>query len=323
MELLTIALALFLVLVGFGLGTTLEPSSIRAAVKHPSGLICAACCQFGFMPLISYLLCNAFSLPKDVALGVILVGSSPGGSTSNLFTYWCRGNVALSIAASAFSTLAAFGLMPLALYLYGEEAYGIETKIPWVSLVISLLLCVVPCACGIGLRHKNTQGGCRGMMYWEWAEKVGSIAGGVFLAVAVVYGCVTNEELFTATDWKIWVCCGLQEPIGALLGFTLAAVTGLSIRDRCTIALETGVQASTLAIAVTELSFSDGRVKDRVMKGPLTYSLFYLFHSMWIVLLFRRLTSEEPQSVHHGGGVELTKAKAKAKATTTEDKGRV
>ena len=111
MDLLTIVLGIFLVLVGLGLGVTLEPSSVKKAVKTPRGLICCACCQFGLMPLISYSLCNAFSLEKDVALGVILVGSSPGGSTSNLFTYWCRGNVALSVAASAFSTLLAFGLM--------------------------------------------------------------------------------------------------------------------------------------------------------------------------------------------------------------------
>ena len=111
MDLLTIVLGLFLVVVGFGLGSTLDPSSVSAAVKRPLGLFIAACCQFGFMPLISYLLCSAFNVEKGAALGIILVGCSPGGSTSNLFTYWSRGNVALSVAASAFSTLAAFGLM--------------------------------------------------------------------------------------------------------------------------------------------------------------------------------------------------------------------
>ncbi len=111
MDLLTVVLALFLVVVGFGLGATLEPASIQKAVRQPLGLISAASCQFVFMPLTSFLLCKAFSLPKTTALGVILVGSCPGGSTSNLFTYWSRGNVALSVAASAFSTLAAFGLL--------------------------------------------------------------------------------------------------------------------------------------------------------------------------------------------------------------------
>ncbi len=67
----------------------------------------------------------------------------------------------------------------------------------------------------------------------------------------------------------------MQEPIGAFIGFFLAKAIGLPLRDRCTIALETGVQNSTLAIAVTELSFK-GLTKDRVMKGPLVYSLWYV-----------------------------------------------
>ena len=96
---------------------------------------------------------------------------------------------------------------PLCLYLYGEFAYGIRTKIPWVSLMIALVLCVLPCGCGIALRQRNTEGGCRGMLYWEWVEKVGGVTGALFLALAVGYGCATNEELFTDTSWKIWVIC--------------------------------------------------------------------------------------------------------------------
>lgn len=129
---------------------------------------------------------------------------------------------------------------PLCLYLYGEFAYGIRTKIPWVSLMIALVLCVLPCGCGIALRQRNTEGGCRGMLYWEWVEKLGSVTGALFLALAVGYGCATNEELFTGTSWKIWLICGLLEPIGACLGFAIATKHELPMRDRCTIALETG-----------------------------------------------------------------------------------
>ena len=113
--------------------------------------------------------------------------------------------------------------------------------------------------------------------------------------------------------------CGLLEPIGALLGFVLAATSGLPIQDRCTVSLETGVQASTLAIAVTELSFEAGKVRDSVLKGPLIYSIFYLVHSMWLVLLFRNLTSKQLSQSQFSDELEMTKGQQMQTGSTKQN----
>jgi BASS family bile acid:Na+ symporter len=60
------------------------------------------------MPLFAFALCKAFSLKEAYAVGVILVGSCPGGATSNIFTYWSKGNVALSIVMSIFSNIGTY-----------------------------------------------------------------------------------------------------------------------------------------------------------------------------------------------------------------------
>ena len=190
---------------------------------------------------------------------------------------------------SAASTLAAFAMMPLCIYVYAQQAYGTDADIPWAQLFISLMLCIVPCCLGVFLRHKNTERRYRSKFVWEWVEKLGSAAGGIFLLVAVIIGCADNEALFNDASASLWTVTGLMEPLGALAGFAAAAAVGLSRRDGCTVALETGVQNSTLAIAIVELSFRKGSERDVVMRGPLAYSLFYLVHSVWLVLLFRRV----------------------------------
>ena len=167
-------------------------------------------------------------------------------------------------------------MMPLCIYVYAQQAYGTDADIPWAQLFISLMLCIVPCCLGVFLRHKNTERRYRGKFVWEWVEKLGSAAGGIFLLVAVIIGCADNEALFNDASASLWTGTGLMEPLGALAGFAAAAAVGLSRRDGCTVALETGVQNSTLAIAIVELSFRKGSERDVVMRGPLAYSLFYL-----------------------------------------------
>ena len=79
MEAFTILLALMLVLVGLGLGTTMQVNQLKTAMRQPKALVIGMVCQYGLMPVFAYALCSAFNLDKGTALGVILVGSCPGG----------------------------------------------------------------------------------------------------------------------------------------------------------------------------------------------------------------------------------------------------
>ena len=79
MEAFTILLALMLVLVGLGLGTTMQVDQLKTAMRQPKALVIGMVCQYGLMPVFAYALCSAFNLDKGTALGIILVGSCPGG----------------------------------------------------------------------------------------------------------------------------------------------------------------------------------------------------------------------------------------------------
>ena len=102
--------------------------------------------QFGFMPLMAFAFARYLDFDQLVAVGVVLVGMAPGGSTSNLFTLWARGNVALSVAMSAASTTCALFMLPLLYLLYVRVGLGLgdALDLPVVNIVIALLTIVVP-----------------------------------------------------------------------------------------------------------------------------------------------------------------------------------
>ena len=104
--------------------------------------------QFGFMPLMAFAFARYLDFDQLVAVGVVLVGMAPGGSTSNLFTLWARGNVALSVAMSAASTTCALFMLPLLYLLYVRVGLGLgdALDLPVVNIVIALLTIVVPVA---------------------------------------------------------------------------------------------------------------------------------------------------------------------------------
>lgn len=108
-DVVTLLAALVIVVVGLGLGSSTTVGDFQVAVKKPKAVAVGWCSQYIFMPLFAFVMATISGLSDPVAVGLILTGSSPGGTTSNLFTYWAKGDVALSITMSFMSTVAAVG----------------------------------------------------------------------------------------------------------------------------------------------------------------------------------------------------------------------
>ena len=134
----------FLFIIGLGLGATTTIDDFRAAARKPKAVGIGMCSQYIFMPVFAYILCLIFDVEDYIAIGTVLVGASPGGTTSNIFTYWSKGDVALSITMSLLSTIAAFFMMPLWIYILVVVAFDSGADIPWLNIVISLLLIIIP-----------------------------------------------------------------------------------------------------------------------------------------------------------------------------------
>ena len=100
-------------IVMFGMGLTLKPSDFRVVFSHPKDVAIGTVAQFAIMPFVAYVLTKIFGLSAELAIGVILVGTCPGGTSSNVITYLAKGDVALSVGITAMSTVLAPLMTPL------------------------------------------------------------------------------------------------------------------------------------------------------------------------------------------------------------------
>ena len=108
-------------IVMFGMGLTLKPEDFKVVFSRPKDVIIGCIAQFTLMPFLAWALTQLFHLPTELAIGVILVGTCPGGTSSNVMTYLSKGDVALSVGMTAVSTVLAPFLTPLLTLLYTQQ----------------------------------------------------------------------------------------------------------------------------------------------------------------------------------------------------------
>jgi bile acid transporter len=285
-------LAVMIFIIMFGMGASLTPHDFRIALRRPRALFIGFASQFGIMPLAALGLALLLRLPPELAIALILVGCLPGGTTSNMFTYFARGSVALSISMTTASTFLALFMLPLLLSFYGAgfareidatlRAAGAETGfvMPYTNIVASLILVLLPVALGMLLRWRSP----------AWAKTAEDTAG--FMAIIVILfliGSVVGRhiDLFWMTSWKLYfasICLGL---LGFLFGLLVARAFRLAPRFQRAISLETGIQNGPIAFTIILLSFQEPWRSQMLWLG-LMYSTFIVMTSSAITLHFRR-----------------------------------
>jgi BASS family bile acid:Na+ symporter len=120
-------LALMIAVIMLGMGASLTPRDFTSALKRPYGLGIGLVSQYGFMPLIAFTLAMTLPVSEPVKIGLLIMGCMPGGTTSNIFTYFSKGNLALSVLMTVTSTLFGVVLIPILLLVY---AAGLDIDIP-------------------------------------------------------------------------------------------------------------------------------------------------------------------------------------------------
>ena len=119
----------------FGMGLTLSPQDFKIVLSRPKDILIGCLTQFTVMPLLAWGLTWAFSLPQELAIGVILVGCCPGGTASNVITYLAKGDLALSVGMTAASTMLAPLLTPLLVWLLAGTMVNVHTTGMLLSIV--------------------------------------------------------------------------------------------------------------------------------------------------------------------------------------------
>lgn len=267
-------LAILLIVLMTGMGATLEGKHIRDVLAKPRGVLVGLASQFGWMPLIATGLALALGLPNELALGLLIVGCTPGGTTSNLFAYFAKADVALSIAMTAISTVVAVVAMPGVLWLYGRTFTDSSFALPIKDIVVTLLLVLLPVALGMFVRSRS-------VVWAERVETLGSISGVGVLLLLIVSGLVNNNAIFALIPLGGYIAAISLGLVGMGLGYLAATFGGLGEPQRKAVALETGIQNSPLAIAIIIASFPEAS-QDVMLRLPLLYALCVLITSSGI-----------------------------------------
>jgi len=265
-------LAAMIFVIMLGMGATIHRTDIAAALRRRRAFLVGMLCQFGLMPLIAFVLALALALPPPVALALIMLGATPGGTTSNLFSYWARGDVTLSIAMTVASTLAAIVLMPLAIAIYATEALTGGVEIPLGSIAVTLILVTLPAAIGFVIRARN-------VVAAAWIEWIGSLAGMVLIAALIMTFVIENGAMILAVPATELLATLLLSICGFAAGFALARRVGLDLGAAKTVSLETGIQNAPLTITVIGLSFAPGLVQDQMLLAAALYAVFVVITS--------------------------------------------
>jgi bile acid transporter len=285
-----IMLVLLLFIIMFGMGASLTPRDFASAIKRPAGLFIGWLTQFGIMPLIAFLMVITLGIPPWVAVGALLMGSVPGGTTSNIFTYFSKGNLALSVLMTTNSTLWALIMTPFALWLYGSAFGAADVQIPYENIAVTLVILLVPVAIAMVIRRRNANVGA-----------VMELMGGIFGIFVILYLIVTwvprNWELLMTTPWNVYFIAVLLGPIGITIAYLISKGARLHPANARTVALETGIQNGPLAIGIVILSFRDVAVMNDVILIPVLYSLFIVILASFITLYFRRANVAEEQKI--------------------------
>lgn len=269
-----------LALIMFAMGTGLVPLDFKRVLSQPKAAILGLLNQMVLLPLIAFGLVNVFGLNPTLAIGIMLIAACPGGVTSNLITYICRGDAALSITLTAINSVLSVLTIPLLLtwsmiHFSGEGA----TIPPPLDIIIQLgLVTILPVSLGMIVRRLNPS-------LAQKLERPGRIASSVIFGVIVAGLIAKNTAMIREHFASLAGVTISLNIITMALGFGLARMAKLPKAQRITVAIESGIQNGTLAIliALTILKRGDLAIPAGI------YSIVMFITGAGLMLYFGRI----------------------------------
>ncbi|MGM0571276.1 bile acid:sodium symporter family protein [Marinobacter sp.] len=251
-----ITLNVILALMMFGVSLNLRPADFRRVLTIPRAPVAGLIAQFLLLPLGTCLFTWVFRIDPELALGMILVASCPGGSFSNIMTWLGKGSVAVSVSMTAVSSLAATVMTPFNFALYGwlnphTRGYLQEIALePGNILLLVLLVLAVPLILGMVTGGRFPKLAVRSEKPLRFVSLL------IFLGfVAIAF--LNNVELFLARFHTFfWLVVG-HNLLALGLGFAMARLMKLSVPDQRAVTMEVGIQNSGLGLVILFTFFPD------------------------------------------------------------------
>ena len=277
-------LGIMMIIIMFGMGASLTFKDFAIALRKPHAIGVGMLCQYGLMPLTAFLLAKTFGLAEAFMIGLILMGCMPGGTTSNIFVYFSKGRLSLSILMTVCSTLMAIVMVPLTIAFYSQGMEG-DWAVPPGEVIKLLFVLLVPTVIGLLLRKWNANIGAV-------IELVGSVLGVIVIIFLLASWIPRNWELLANTEGSIYFVSIALGLIGFTLGYGISRLLRLNPVRARTVSMETGIQNGPLAVLIVTVIFLDER-QALVLVIPILYSIFIVLTSTVIMYWYRHITRRE------------------------------
>ena len=269
-----------LMVVMFGMGLTMKLSDFGVVFSRPKDIIIGCSAQFIIMPLLAFALGKTFGLERSLLVGVMLVGTCPGGTASNVITYLSKGDVSISVGMTSVNTLLSPLLTPALTYLFLRTSVHVDVK----AMIFSIIQVVaVPIGLGI-LINKLMPKVCKKIKDILPCISVTAIC--LIIAAVVSH----NSEKILSTGAVIFAVVILHNLLGYVCGYLVGVLFKMDISRKKAVAIEIGMQNSGLATTLAGSAFPD------LSMATVPGAIFSVWHNISGAVLagvFRRMGTDK------------------------------
>ena len=234
------------------MGCTLSTDDFKMLLRRPTDILLGTLAQFTVMPLVAYGLSHLFGLNPFLSAGIILVGCCPGGVSSNIMCFLCRGDVAFSVGMTTVSTLLAPIVTPLMVLLLAGQQIEVDAIGMFKNICIVTL---IPVGVGVLFNYFGSKK--------QWFDDVKAVLPGISV---IALSCIVGGVIYTAyprlieNGWQLMMLIlavvTLHNGLGYLLGYMIGKVAGFTTAKKRTISLEVGMQNAGMATVLANGFFA-------------------------------------------------------------------
>ncbi|MBQ9237881.1 MAG: bile acid:sodium symporter family protein [Treponema sp.] len=273
-----------LMVVMFGMGLTLRLSDFALVFTRPKDIIIGCVAQFTIMPLLAFVLSKIFALDVALMAGVVLVGTCPGGTSSNVITYLSKGDVALSVGMTSVNTILAPLITPAITYLLLRTTVHVDILAMFLSII---KVVIIPIALGFVINR----------FFGKLTERVSSVLPLVsVLAICLIVAAVVshNAEKILSTGAVVFAVVILHNLLGYACGFGLGKLLHMENAKTKALSVEIGMQNSGLATSLAGTAFPT--LAMATVPGAI-FSVWHNISGAVLANIYRRMGTAEETNV--------------------------
>lgn len=279
----TFVLPTALGIIMLGMGLSLELKDFKRVTEFPKSIAVGLFSQLFILPIIGFLIAKTIPMQPEIALGLVIVAICPGGPSSNLITFLAKGDVALSVTLTAFSSIITVVTIPLLGNLAYEHFIGETAQIalPIGKTIVQIfLMTLLPISVGMSIKQMFPQ-------VANSLEKTTNIFAALFLAIIIILLVIREWNRLPQFIFQAGLGVIILNTISMLAAFNISKLFNLNLHQKICIAIEVGIQNGTLAIAITA-----GLLNNKNMAIPAAlYSLFMNITGFIAIIYGRNLTA--------------------------------